>query len=74
MHKLVLRRIGRSLGVTLPPEMVEEMGLTAGDTLFLVNRDDGYAIVPGSSDFGKTLGAFNEVRREYRNAFHELSG
>jgi len=71
MHKLVLRRIGRSLGVTLPPEMVEEMGLAAGDTLFLVKREDGYAIVRLEDE---AMRVYHRGAAKYRNALRDLAG
>lgn len=71
MHELVLRRIGRSLGVTLPHEMVEEMGLTEDDTLFLVKRDDGFAIVRYEDE---AMRVYRRGAAKYRNAMRDLAG
>jgi putative addiction module antidote len=73
MHKIQLRRIGGSVGTTFPKEMMEKMHVGPGDTLFLVERDGEYVLTPYDPDFAETMEVFEDVRREFRNAFRELA-
>ena len=71
--KLTLRKIGGSLGTTIPKELVEQMRVGEGDELFAIPTDGGVLLTPNDPDFEKAMAAFEIVRKEYRNAFRELA-
>lgn len=73
MYKIQLRKIGGSVGATFPKEMMERMRLGEGDALYAVERNGEYVLTPYDPDFDETMQAFEEVRREFRNAFRELA-
>jgi putative addiction module antidote len=73
MHKVQLRRIGGSIGTTFPKEVMEKMHVGPGDTLYLVERGGEYVLTPYDPDFAETMDVFEDVRREFRNAFRELA-
>lgn len=73
MHKIALRRIGGSLGATFPKEMMERLHVSEGDVLYAVERNGEYVLTPLDPDFEETMEAFEEIRREFRNAFRELA-
>jgi putative addiction module antidote len=44
MVVLKLRRIGKSIGVILPGEVIQALGVTAGDTVYLYASKRGYQL------------------------------
>lgn len=71
---LKLRKVGNSLGVTLPREALETLHVGEGDTLTLVRNADGsFNLTPYNPEFSATMEAFERTRRKYRNALRELS-
>lgn len=68
-----LRPIGSSTGVILPKEVLEEMHVENGDEMFMVRTDQGILLTPHDPDFFDAMEAFNQVRKQYRNAFRELA-
>lgn len=70
---MTLRRIGGSLGGTLPKEVTERLNVGEGDKLFVVEREDGILLTPFDPDFAEAMEQFDEIRREFRNAFRELA-
>jgi putative addiction module antidote len=73
MYKIQLRKVGGSTGATFPKEMIEQMNVREGDTLFAFRRDGEFVLTPYDPDFAETMRVFDEVRREYRDAFRELA-
>ena len=74
MHRTVtLHRIGDSLGVALPEDVVDRFGLREGDRLMVVEHADGVLLTPLSADDAEALEHFGEIQREYRNAFRDLA-
>ncbi len=72
MHVLKLRRVGNSVGVILPKELLESMHVAEGDELVVTEDPDGIRVTPYQADFADALAAFEETRRRYRNALREL--
>ncbi len=72
MHVLKLRRVGNSVGVILPKELLEAMHVAEGDQLVVTEDPDGVRITPYEADFADALAAFEATRRKYRNALREL--
>jgi putative addiction module antidote len=73
MHTLKIRRIGNSLGVTLPKEILQKLNVDEGDSLFITETADGVQITPYDPDFEAAMQAFSETRKNYRNALRELA-
>ena len=74
MLALKLRKIGNSLGGTLPREAVARLGVAEGDTLFLTETPDGFALTPYDEAFAAALAAFADGRRDHlRNALRALA-
>jgi putative addiction module antidote len=49
----VIRAIGNSAGTTIPRAMLERYKLAEGDTVFLVETEDGILITPFTRIFRK---------------------
>lgn len=73
MHRLKLRRVGNSLGLTLPKEAAARFNLREGDELFLTEAPDGFRLSPFDESFAAAMAAFEITRRRFRNALRALS-
>lgn len=73
-HQITLRKIGGSVGATLPKDIVDDMHVDAGDTLTVVRTDRGILLTPYDPVFEPGMRAFAEVNTQYRNALRELAG
>ena len=73
VHQLKIRKIGNSLGVTLPREAVAELKSAEGDILYLTETPLGFQLTPYDPAFAESIAAFEEGAKEYRNALHELA-
>lgn len=68
-----LRRVGGSLGVIIPKDEIDRMHLKEGDELFGLPDDDGLRLQARDPNFERKLKAFENTRRQYRNAMRELA-
>lgn len=73
MQSLKLRKVGSSLGVILPKELLEQLHLKEGDQLFAEANREGLQLSPYDPAFDDALKAFDRTRRKYRNALHQLA-
>ena len=71
--KLKIRRQGNSLGLTLPKDLVSEMGFQEGDQLFIVRTPDGVQLTRFDPDFADALEISRDVMRRYPNALKKLA-
>lgn len=68
-----IRKIGTSLGVTLPKEILAEMGVGEGDILYPVRTPDGIQLTPYDPDFAEALEIGRKIIRRYPNAMKKLA-
>jgi len=73
MVQLTVRKVGNSLGVTLPAQAAQALGVKEGDKLFLTEAPEGFRITPYDPDFEETMKASEGFMRRYRNALRELA-
>jgi putative addiction module antidote len=73
MIKLKVRKVGNSLGLTLPSEAVRALRVREGDPLYLTEAPDGYRLTPYDPQFEETMEAAEEFMAQYRNALRELA-
>ena len=73
MYALKIRKIGNSLGVTLPKEALEKLAVGEGDIVFLTDSPEGFKVTPYDETFEKAMEAFARTRQKFRNAFKELA-
>ena len=72
-YPLKIRRVGNSLGVTLPKDALKMLGVGEGDKIILTDAPEGFRVTPYDETFEKAMEAFGRTRRKYRNAFRELA-
>ena len=72
-RKATLRRIGNSVGLTLPKDVLERSGLAEKSTVFLVETPDGILIKRYDESFATAMEVYRKGAAEYRDALRELS-
>ncbi|MGH7726323.1 MAG: AbrB/MazE/SpoVT family DNA-binding domain-containing protein [Candidatus Eiseniibacteriota bacterium] len=74
MVQLKVRKVGNSLGVTLPAEAVKALKVREGHQLFLTEGPDGsFRITPYDPEFSSAMKAAESFMSRYRNALRELA-
>ena len=73
VKKVTARKMGGSVGATLPKESVERFHIKAGDELNVIETAEGILITPLDPDFEKALEVYERGARRYRNALRELA-
>lgn len=73
MHMLKLTQIGNSVGVILPKEALARLRLEKGQSVFLTETPDGYALTPYDPALDEQIQAGREFMREFRDTFHQLA-
>lgn len=73
---LKLSRVGNSVGVVLPKEVLARLKLHVGDTVFLTESPDGYRLTPYDNDrttFESQMEIARDVMKRRRSALRELA-
>jgi putative addiction module antidote len=70
---LKVRKIGNSYGLILSKEMLDELGVREGDSLFPVRMPDGVYLTPYDPDFEAVMASTRDYMRRHRNALRELA-
>ena len=73
MQKTAVRKVGNSLGITLPKAIIENYHLSEGDELHLVETNEGIVLSPFDPEFADWAEAYDQVNRKYRNTLHKLA-
>jgi len=73
MLKTAVRRVGNSLGITLPKAIIENLHLNEGDELHLVETEEGLIITPFDPEFAKWAKAYEHTNKKFRNALKALA-
>lgn len=73
VKKVTLRKMGGSVGATLPKDLAERFHVQAGDELFVVETDEGILLTPYDPEFAKAMDAYERTASRYRNALRELA-
>ncbi len=73
MLKTAVRRVGNSLGITLPKIIVDNYHLTEGDELHLLETKEGIMITPFDPKFAEWAEGYARLNRRYRNTLKALA-
>ena len=73
VRSVTLRRMGGSIGATLPKDLAERLHLDAGDQVFVVATEKGLLITPYDPTFDKAMDAYRRGAKKYKNALRELA-
>ncbi len=71
--RVKIRRIGNSLGATLPKAMLDRLHLEEGSSVTAVETKDGILLRPHDDVFTRGMEVYGEFAAQYRNALRELA-
>lgn len=70
---ITIRKIGNSEGIIIPKDVLDRMGVKAGDELTLKEEDGKIQLVPQNADLAEQLKAARMGMEKYRVALRELA-
>jgi putative addiction module antidote len=73
MATLKLRAIGNSVGVVLPKDLLAKLNLDEGDTVQVVETQDGFLLTRVEPDVEEQLRFGRELMKKYRETFAALA-
>ncbi len=73
MLKTAVRRVGNSLGITLPKTIVDNYHLHEGDELHLVETGEGVVLTLFNPQFAEWAEAYDRTNRKFRNTLNALA-
>ena len=71
--QLKLRKVGNSLGVILPREVIARLKVVEGDSLNLTEGPDDYRLSSYDPEIARQVEAGEKIMRRYRNTLRELA-
>ena len=73
MVKLTVRKVGNSLGVTLPAHVAQALRVREGDPLYFTEAPGGFRLTPYDPDFATTMQVAEDFMSRYKNALRDLA-
>ncbi len=73
VRSVKLRRMGGSVGATLPRDMAQRLHLEAGDEVLAVETANGILLSPYDPEVEDGLAIAVEAQKRYRRALRELA-
>lgn len=71
--KLKIRKIGNSVGIILPKQLMEKLHAKQGGTLHVIETEGGVTLTSYDPHFDKVMAAYDKFSQRYRNALKELA-
>ena len=71
--ELKIVKIGNSMGVILPKDVISSLNLDKGDSLWMSETSDGVALSPYDPAFAEQMQAARSIMKKRRNVLHELA-
>ncbi|TVQ68906.1 MAG: AbrB/MazE/SpoVT family DNA-binding domain-containing protein [Balneolaceae bacterium] len=68
-----IRKVGNSLGLILPKQLVEELHLKTGDKLSIEKKGSGIELQPVDQEFEDWAEAYRQLNKDYKDVLKELS-
>jgi putative addiction module antidote len=65
--------VGNSVGIVLPKEVLAQMNVEKGDTLFISKVQDGLYLTPYEQEFANQMEVARQVMRENRDVLRKLA-
>jgi putative addiction module antidote len=73
VRSVKLRKMGGSVGATLPKDLADRFHLEAGDDVLAVETAHGILLTPYDPDVEEGLAVAAEAQKTFRNALRELA-
>jgi putative addiction module antidote len=71
--ELTIRKVGNSMGVTFPKELLSKLHVSEGDKIFVTETPEGVLLSAYDPDFAEAMQAYAEGSAKYRNTLHQLA-
>jgi putative addiction module antidote len=71
--KFKLRKIGNSVGLVLPKQVLTHLKASEGDIICLTDASDGSVRLTANPKLSKQMQAVGDVMRRYRNTLRKLA-
>ncbi len=68
-----IRKVGNSLGVILPKQLVDELHLKTGDKVRIERKGSNLEIRPVDPEFEDWAEAYREANTDYKDVLKELA-
>jgi len=72
-HAIKVRHVGNSLGFILPKEILGQLNISEGDTVYLTQGPEGYRVVAHDPNFAQAMELYRKGANRYRNALKKLA-
>jgi putative addiction module antidote len=73
MQQVKVTQVGNSLGVVLPKEIVERLGIARGQQLTISETSNGIELSPFDPEFAEEMRLAEEIMDRYRDTLRELA-
>ena len=73
MHILKLTQIGNSVGAVFPRELLAQLQLEKGDSVYVTETPDGLRITKHNPEFAEQMQAAREIMKRRSAVLHELA-
>lgn len=73
MQRVKVTQIGNSLGVVIPKDIVERLGIVRGQQFSLSETVNGIELSPFDPEFERRMRFVEEIMDEYRDTLRELA-
>ncbi len=73
VRSVKLRRMGGSVGATLPKDLADRFHLEVGDEVMAIETADGILLTPYDVDVDEALQVAAKAQKQYRKALRELA-
>jgi putative addiction module antidote len=73
MYAVKIQKVGDSLVITLPEEVLQQLKVGEGDSLVLTETPDGIKLNPCNKEFDRAMKAYRKISEKYKNALRELA-
>ncbi len=72
--ELKLRKIGNSVGVVLPKNVLNHLKVHEGDAVYITEASDrSVRMSPANAEFTRQMETAQDIIKRYRNALRELA-
>jgi putative addiction module antidote len=71
--RLEIRKIGNSYGVILPKQLIEDLNVNQGDSVYAIKSEEGITLTAYNPDFEQSLAAYEKFSKRYRNTLKKLA-
>lgn len=68
-----IRKVGNSLGVILPKQMIDELHLKSGDKVTIERKGSNLELKPIDPEFEDWAEAYKEVNTDYKDVLKALA-